>query len=108
MGRPMSWKLIPDRAGYAEVALTWLGQKVIIGTLDCAMPNEHTCVSRTQALVQVIGRAHEDRNTSPRSHGSRRLHLHMLCLAKSRSQHNDTCTWRCRTRLRSIRKMGWK
>ena len=35
MGRPMSWKLIPDRAGYAEVVLAQLGQEVTIGRKDC-------------------------------------------------------------------------
>ena len=58
-------KLIPDRAGCAEVALTQLGQEVTISTQDCdtAIPNEHTRVSRTHAVVKVVCRAHVDCNT---------------------------------------------
>lgn len=56
------WKLIPDRAGYAEVSLTQLGQEVTIGRVDTATPNEHTRVSSTHAVVKVVGRVHEERH----------------------------------------------
>ena len=57
------WKLIPNRAGYAEVALTQLGQQVKIGTQECAIPNEHIRGSRTQAIVQACVLFHEERHT---------------------------------------------
>ena len=55
------WRIIPDRAGYDEVTLTKLGQAVTIGRhyCDIAIPNEHTSVSRTHAVVKVVGRAPE-------------------------------------------------
>ena len=58
------WKLISDRVVYAEVALTQLGQEISIGRGDCgiAIPKEHTCVSRTHAVIKVVGRAHEQRH----------------------------------------------
>ena len=59
------WRIIPDRAGYDEVTLTKLGQAVTIGRhyCDIAIPNEHTHVSRTHAVVLALGRAHEERHT---------------------------------------------
>ena len=49
------WKLIPDHTGYAEVALTQLGQEVTIGREDCDIttPPEHARVSRTHAVIKV-------------------------------------------------------
>ena len=49
------WALIPDRAGYAEVALTQLGQEVDIGTPDCAISNERLRARMTHVVVKVFG-----------------------------------------------------
>lgn len=58
----LGWKLIPDRAGHAEVCLTQLGQEVTISSHACNSAIEHTRVSMTHAVVKVISRAHEERH----------------------------------------------
>ena len=58
----LGWKLIPDRAGHAEVCLTQLGQEVTIGSHDCDSAIEHTRVSSTHTVANAVGRAHEERH----------------------------------------------